>query len=65
MTKYICDRCGKEIEGVFYKTQNIMFKGKGDFRYSQNTDYDLCEKCYNEFCEWLQILHQKERKINE
>ena len=62
MTKYICDRCGKEIEGVFFRTQTIACNGEA--RYSQglfkDANYDLCEECYDEFCEWLQS--QKARK---
>lgn len=62
MTKYICDRCGKEIEGVFFKTRNRILKGKGEFRYSQNTYYDLCVECYHEF---LRVVTKSESEGNK
>ena len=60
MTKYICDRCKSVIDKETEVYRVITCKNIGP-----SVHCDLCEKCYNEFREWLQILHQKERKTNE
>lgn len=49
---YICDRCGKEFSKDYEYTQKrtvtIAKYGNG----KMGEQYDLCPKCYIEFCGW-------------
>lgn len=53
-TKYICDRCGKEIDAYPFK---IRAYKEVEFllweNYSSNKKTMICEECWKSFKEWL------------
>ena len=54
-SKYICDKCGKEIPFVgkkgFVGIMHYCSKGQRDGNYKH--DFDLCKTCEKKFREWL------------
>ena len=54
-SKYICDKCGKEIPFIgqkgFVGIMHYCSKGQRDGNYKH--DFDLCKSCEKKFREWL------------
>lgn len=54
-TRYICDRCGREIKNVMYRVD--IFIHRDDLEKSITTKrdriMDLCENCYGIFTDSL------------
>lgn len=43
MIKYVCDRCGKELDKSY----------RARICYSVNNEADFCEECREEFLNWM------------
>lgn len=59
MTKYFCDRCGKETTTQFYHEMHVLHSGNAMVNTSEfsrtrvGVSDMLCESCEKEFCKWL------------
>ena len=60
-TEVICDRCGREICSYDIKISSarIDFWGVGVPRSYCGQRIDLCEECYQEFINFLEIRGEK------
>lgn len=60
ISKFFCDRCGKEIVNIINnvqlseKTARIDLYGIGERRTCPTQRIDLCEDCYQEFVNFLE-----------
>lgn len=50
MTKFICDRCGKETD-----------RFRAHMTYSGNNEADFCKDCFEDFTKWLANKPDNER----
>lgn len=59
MTKYFCDRCGKETTAQFYHEIHVLHSGNSIVNTSEfsrtrvGVIFLLCEACEKELVKWL------------
>lgn len=52
MIKYICDKCGKEID-KFLLTDCMIMSITGRYERHDKSEIILCEKCKEKFNNWI------------
>ena len=64
MKAFKCDRCGKfydlKFEQIKSRAEDFCFKIVDDI-----SEIDLCDKCFNEFQEWMTVYSDDKAKSEE
>ncbi len=62
MVKIFCDRCGKEITNAdngYYSIHSYIHRRVGDSFHCDVNEGDICDECYNEFEEFMDINEEE------
>lgn len=55
MIKYVCDRCGKELDKSY----------RAHISYSGNNEADFCKECNEEFLSWMENKPAEDKPVKE
>lgn len=66
MKKRYCNRCGKELPLQFAAGEHILYDcwieqdSEQQEAEERQKDYDLCKRCYKQFCKFMGGKHKNE-----